>query len=52
MKEFRTETLLRENIKELHPYSSARDEFNDVAQIALDANENSMGSVLGGKFNR
>ena len=34
--------LLRENIKELKPYSSARDEFqgNSDAMVFLDANEN------------
>jgi histidinol-phosphate aminotransferase len=32
--------LLRENIKNLHPYSSARDEFTGEAMVFLDANEN------------
>jgi histidinol-phosphate aminotransferase len=32
--------LLRENIKALKPYSSARDEFTGEAQVFLDANEN------------
>lgn len=32
--------LLRENIKNLSPYSSARDEFTGTAEIYLDANEN------------
>lgn len=36
------EKLVRENIKKLQPYSSARDEFNDSQKgmIFLDANEN------------
>jgi len=33
-------TLLRENIKNLKPYSSARDEFSGEAMVFLDANEN------------
>jgi histidinol-phosphate aminotransferase len=33
-------TLLRENIKTLLPYSSARDEFTGEAMVFLDANEN------------
>ena len=40
-------TLVRENIKALKPYSSARDEFSDSEGIFLDANENPFG-----KFNR
>jgi len=32
--------LLRENIKNLTPYSCARDEFSGVADVFLDANEN------------
>ncbi|HZL09915.1 MAG TPA: histidinol-phosphate transaminase [Prolixibacteraceae bacterium] len=32
--------LLRNNIKALKPYSSARDEFSGEAQVFLDANEN------------
>ena len=34
------EHLLRENIKNLIPYSSARSEFKGVAEVLLDANEN------------
>ncbi|WP_091892942.1 histidinol-phosphate transaminase [Polaribacter sp. KT25b] len=40
---FNLENLLRENIKSLKPYSSARDEYKDVTiteMIFLDANEN------------
>ena len=32
--------LIRKNIKALTPYSSARDEFTEVADVYLDANEN------------
>ncbi|MCY1151108.1 MAG: histidinol-phosphate transaminase [Pleomorphochaeta sp.] len=32
--------LLRKNIRELAPYSCARDEFSGVAEVFLDANEN------------
>ncbi len=38
--------LVRENIRNLQPYSSARDEFKGVADIYLDANENPFESDL------
>lgn len=41
---FNLDSLLRENIKKLIPYSSARDEFKGEAEIFLDANENAFGS--------
>jgi histidinol-phosphate aminotransferase len=44
--------LVRENIKKLVPYSSARDEFTGRADIFLDANENSLGSPLPKNYNR
>ena len=44
--------LLRDNIKKLVPYSSARDEFKGEAKIFLDANENSYGSPLTKWYNR
>ena len=44
--------LVRENIKKLVPYSSARDEFKGKADIFLDANENSLGSPLPKNYNR
>jgi histidinol-phosphate aminotransferase len=44
--------LIRENIKELTPYSSARDEFHGEAKVFLDANENSLGSPLVKWYNR
>lgn len=44
--------LVRENIKSLKPYSTARDEFKGQASIFLDANENSYGSPLPANYNR
>lgn len=44
--------LVRENIKKLAPYSTARDEFKGQASIFLDANENSYGSPLPANYNR
>jgi len=49
---FDLENIIRENIKRLTPYSSARDEYNGAAQIFLDANENSFGSPLERDYNR
>jgi histidinol-phosphate aminotransferase len=42
------EQLIRKNIKQLIPYSSARDEFQGEATVLLDANENPYSSA----FNR
>ncbi len=44
--------LVRENVKRLTPYSSARKEFKRTANIFLDANENSFGSPLEKNYNR
>lgn len=44
--------LVRENIKNLRPYSTARDEFKGQASVFLDANENSYGSPLPENYNR
>jgi histidinol-phosphate aminotransferase len=44
--------VLRENIKALKPYSSARSEFSGVARVFLDANENAFGSPLTKWYNR
>ena len=44
--------LLRENIKQLVPYSSARDEYQGEASVFLDANENAYGSPLEQAYNR
>lgn len=49
---FNLENLLRDNIKKLVPYSSARDEFKGEASVLLDANENSFGSPLPHHYNR
>lgn len=49
---FDLNSLLRDNIKRLVPYSTARDEFKGEAAIFLDANENSYGSPLPVKYNR
>ncbi len=38
------EQLIRTCIRELHPYSSARDEFSGQASVYLDANENPFNS--------
>ncbi|WP_316817328.1 histidinol-phosphate transaminase [Pedobacter nyackensis] len=38
--------LQRENIKNLRPYSTARDEYKGQASVFLDANENGYGSPL------
>jgi histidinol-phosphate aminotransferase len=44
--------LLRDNIKRLIPYSSARDEYQGEASVFLDANENAFGSPLDTAYNR
>ncbi len=49
---FDLNSILRDNIKKLIPYSSARDEFKGEAKIFLDANENSFGSPLTKWYNR
>ena len=49
---FNLNNLIRNNIKSLTPYSSARDEFKGEASVFLDANENSLGSPLMKWFNR
>lgn len=49
---FNLQNILRENIKNLVPYSSARDEFKGEASVYLDANENSFGSPLDTDYNR
>ena len=40
MKAIDIQSLARENVKSLKPYSSARDDFEGTASIFLDANEN------------
>lgn len=49
---FDINNLLRKNIQNLVPYSSARDEFKGEASVFLDANENSLGSPLAKWYNR
>jgi histidinol-phosphate aminotransferase len=49
---FDINNILRENIKKLVPYSSARDEYQGEASVFLDANENAFGSPLDQQFNR
>ena len=59
---FNLDSLIRDNIKMMTPYSSARHEFSGLASIFLDANENAFGSPvslpsppgegLGVRFNR
>lgn len=44
--------IVRENIKNLKPYSSARDEYKGKEGIFLDANENPFGSPLKDNYNR
>ncbi len=52
MKDFNLENIIRENIRKLIPYSSARSEYEGDAQVFLDANENSLGSSLQENFHR
>src|SRR5665213_2920509 len=52
MEKFNLEELVRENIKRLKPYSSARSEFRGNAEVFIDANENGYGSPLEENFNR
>ncbi|MEI8135981.1 MAG: histidinol-phosphate transaminase [Bacteroidota bacterium] len=44
--EFDLNNILRENIKKLVPYSSARDEYKGKDGIFLDANENTNGAPI------
>jgi histidinol-phosphate aminotransferase len=50
--DFNLQNLIRENVKRLTPYSSARKEFIGTAEIFLDANENNFGSPLEENFHR
>jgi len=49
---FDINALVRDNIKKLAPYSTARHEFKGQASVLLDANENAYGSPLEDNFNR
>ncbi|ANH82119.1 histidinol-phosphate transaminase [Niabella ginsenosidivorans] len=44
--EFNLDNLVRETIKDLAPYSTARHEFSGEAKVMLDANENAAGSPV------
>src|SRR6476661_1270987 len=49
---FELDKLVRENIRRLKPYTSARDEFTGSADVYLDANENAFGSPSDEPLNR
>ena len=49
---FNLDNLLRENIRNLKPYKSARLEYTGKDAVFLDANENSFGSAIPGNYNR
>ncbi len=49
---FKLENLLRDNIKSIVPYSSARDEYSGTEGVFLDANENPLGSTVTPAHNR
>lgn len=49
---FDVAALLRPHLRELTPYSSARDDFSGEAMVFLDANENPIGSVVEEELNR
>ena len=49
---FSINNIIRKNIANLTPYSSARDEFKGEASVYLDANENAYGSPLEQQYNR
>lgn len=44
--------LLRPHLRELVPYSSARDDYQGSFGVFLDANENPLGSITSEKWNR
>ncbi len=45
MKTINLKNIVRKNIRNLTPYSSARDEFKGIADVFLDANENPYGRL-------
>jgi histidinol-phosphate aminotransferase len=49
---FDLDAIVRQNIRQLTPYSSARSETDGAGCVLLDANENSFGSPLGGELHR
>lgn len=50
--DFSIDRLVRENIRRMKPYSTARHEFSGEARVFLDANENAFGSPLELAYNR
>lgn len=44
--DFNLDYLVRDNIRNLAPYSTARHEFSGEASVMLDANENAIGSPV------
>lgn len=49
---FDPKTLLRAHLKDLVPYSSARDDYKGTQGVFLDANENPFGSITSENWNR
>ncbi|MDX2190618.1 MAG: histidinol-phosphate transaminase [Bacteroidota bacterium] len=49
---FNLNSLVRNNIRNLKPYTSARDEYKGKEGVFLDANENAFGSVTSELHNR
>jgi histidinol-phosphate aminotransferase len=49
---FNLEAIVRPNVLNMKPYSSARDEFKGMASVFIDANENNIGSLAGENYNR
>jgi histidinol-phosphate aminotransferase len=49
---YQINNLIRPNIAQLKPYSSARDEYKGDATVFLDANENSIGSPIETNYSR
>lgn len=49
---FNIDKLLRTNIRDIKPYSSARDEYTGAEGTFLDANENAFGSAADNGYNR
>lgn len=49
---FNPNDLLRQHLKQLVPYSSARDDYKGKEGVFLDANENPIGSITDENWNR
>ena len=52
MEKFDIDKIVRDNIKKLKPYSSARSEYRGDAEVFMDANENAYGSPLDENYHR